>query len=225
MRPADLIVAAALGASLAYLSAARADVALFEYALNRDGVVGTTLPPGSTFDLGTGLGTVTLSFDTPGLHYAGLYVDHELDEALNTFFNELGTPGLGSPPAGLSWEIDEPGFVSGDIYDHFLLGQLDNSVGRLVPDDVSMALGWDFILGPGQTAAVSFLVTENRADFGPGAFYLQQQDPDSGTTLYFTSSLRFSQGGVVGGIPEPAFGLVGVLGLGLACGAARWRTC
>jgi len=194
MSRTGLILVAALGASVALLPAARAEVVLFEYALNRDGLVGTALPPGSTLDLGTGLGALTLSFSTPGLHYAGLFVDHELDEALNTFFNELGTTGPGSPPAGSSWEIDEPGFNGGNIYDHFLLGQLDNSVGRLAPDDVSLALGWDFILTPGESAAVSFLVTEDRADLGAGAFYLVQLDPDSGRALYFTSSLRVSGG-------------------------------
>lgn len=46
--------------------AVRADIALFEYDLNQDAVVSTTFPAGSALDNVTGLGTIRLTFDTPG---------------------------------------------------------------------------------------------------------------------------------------------------------------
>ena len=57
------------------------------------------------------------------------FVDIEIQQTRNTFFNEYaeysGTIGQGySDPDPDSWEIDEPGFVFGDIYDHLLTGQL-----------------------------------------------------------------------------------------------------
>lgn len=79
-----------------------ADVGLFEWGINKDGVitgVGDPLPAGSTFDTTTGLGTVRLSFTGAGVHSGVLYINHELSENVNTFFNELGTT-LGAPTAG-----------------------------------------------------------------------------------------------------------------------------
>lgn len=210
-----------LGAlSFALLVPVRAQVSLFEYSLNVDGAIGTTLPAGSSLDLTTGLGTVALSFNTPGKHYGSLFVDHELDESLNTFFNEFGSRSQANPPAGLSWEIDEPGFVFGDIYDHFEAGKLDNSIGTADPDDVSMSLGWSVDLLVGQSAELKFLLTEDRTQLGAGAFYLRHWDPDSGSEVFFTAQMRI-QGGPV--VPEPGFGMWGSLGLAGACWAAVRR--
>ena len=101
----------------------QAAVALFDYAYNIDGVL--TVSPGvpagvndAGFDYLTGLGSITFSFTTPGSHFAGLLVDHDIDEPINTYFNEFGTTD-GAPRAGWSWEIDEPAPVLGDIYAHF----------------------------------------------------------------------------------------------------------
>lgn len=179
-------------AAVAVLCAAnlKADIALFEWGLNLNGVVtgtGDPLPPGSTLDTGTGLGSVQLLFTGAGAHSGILFVDHELSEVENTFFNELGEVS-GVPGAGVSWEIDEPGFVFGNIFDNFLAGALDNSVGTADPDDVSMAIGWDFILGAGEQGTLDFLLAEAQ----PTGFYLRHYDPDSGEELYFTASLTIS---------------------------------
>lgn len=204
-----------------------ADVALFEYRINRDGVLGTTLPAGSTFDTTTGLGALTLTFDTAGLHYGGLYVDHELSEALNTFFNEIGTTSVGAPTAGLSWEIDEPDFVTGDIYANFSASTLDNGIGTpntVFPDDVAMALAWDFVLAAGETAALDFIVSANPL----AGFHLIQRDPDSNEALYFGTTLTIqgtTPNPTGGGIPEPGTvaGGVALVALAGGCLARRLR--
>jgi len=151
----------------------------------------------------------TTTFTTAGNHFYILFVDPDIDQNINTYFNEYGAA-IGTLAAGQSWEIDEPGYVYGDSYANFLAGVLDNSNGvpSSAPDDVSMALGWDFFLAPGQTADLFFLLTEYAPSSG---FYLTQTDPDSNATLYFSSTLTIHGGAQV---PEPSS--VVLLGAGLA---------
>jgi len=80
----------------------------------------------SGFSFGTGLGalTITWSPNAAGTYFIGAFVDHEIDEPTNTFFNEFGAAN-GTLATGQSWEIDEPcglacGFF-GDIFDNFLV--------------------------------------------------------------------------------------------------------
>ena len=116
----------------------------------------------------------------------------------------------GTAAAGQSWEIDEPGYSFGDIFSNLLGSTLDNGNG--VPagseDDVSMAMGWDFSLLDGETAVIQFLISNSAPVSG---FYLTQTDPDSGASIYFSSSLNV--GGTV--IPEPSQFLPGIGLLGL----------
>jgi hypothetical protein len=201
-----------------------ADVGLFEWGINKDGVItgiGDPLPAGSTFDESTGLGTVRLSFTTAGVHSGVLFVDHELSEAANTFFNELGTTSVGAPAAGQSWEIDEPGFSAspGDIFDNFLADTLDNTVGKPDPDDVSMAMGWSLVLAPGETALVEFLISTLPPAAG---FYLRQIDPDSQESIYFSSSLTIRGDDNNGVIPEGQT-VVAAAALGLLAAGQLWR--
>jgi hypothetical protein len=194
-----------------FAAPAFADISLCDWAFNIDGgltVWGDPLPGtvnASGFDFDEGLGTLTVTVSGPGAHSVGLFVDHEIDEAINTFFNENGDA-VGSPAAGQSWEIDEPGYVFGDIYDNILDGALDGSNG--VPagfeDDVSMAMGWDFVL-----ADLPAIITFNLSDTAPiGGFYLQQYDPDSDVSVYFSSSLTV--------VPVPGAVLMGSIGIGFA---------
>lgn len=200
-----------------------AAITLFDYAYNTDGVVtpASGVPGGvndSGFDYSTGLGTIVLTVSTTGSHFAGLFLDHEIDELENTFFNEFGVV-HGAPAAGWSWEIDEPGFLFGDIYLNFLASDssasaLDNSNGvpDSRPDDVSMAMGWSFNLAPAETALITFSLSTTRPASG---FFLEQRDPDSDQSVYFSGLGRIDSGGTP--VPEGvnsglAFGLVSLMG-------------
>lgn len=201
-----------------------ATITLAEYAFNMDGVVsnptiGDVVPAAvniSGFNTATGLGTITVTMGGVGAHGFSLFLDHEIVEDLNTFFNEIGTAS-GAPAAGQSWEIDEPGWVFGDIYDNFLVGTLDNSNGvpDTAPDDVSMALGWNFTLGADETGVLSFNVSETPPNAG---FYLMQTDPDSQQSIFFSSSLTIRGQGV----PDGGSSLV--LLLGAMTGLVGWRS-
>jgi hypothetical protein len=112
-------------------------------------------------------------------------LDAEIDEARNTFFNEqasvTGQPGNG-PADGApdSWQIDEPGFQQGTLYQNLLNARLDNrnAFSGAAVDDVALALG--FMLGalkPGETVGVRVLISEDGSVLGPLA--LTQSDPAS----------------------------------------------
>lgn len=216
-----ILAASAVAALLGLASGTSgAAIVLFEHGLNIDGSLTTDLswPPGvdaSGFDVATGLGSLSVTVATPGPHEVLAYFDHEIDEEMNTFFNELGGTG-GAPAAGQSWEIDEPGFAvpAGDIYDNWMAGALDDSIGFLDPNDVAMALGLDFVVPAGERAVVTFYTSA--ANDAPG-FFLRHWDPDSASELYFWSSIRFDREPV----PEP--GPLGLLGLGLLTLVARRR--
>lgn len=189
-------------------------IGLFEYAFNIDGAVTNGAAPAgvnlASFSTATGLGTISATISGAGNHYFGAFFDHEIDEALNTYFNEFGATS-GSAMAGLSWEIDEPGYFFGDIYDNFLVSALDNANG--VPpsgleDDVSMALGWNFSLNAGEQAILSFLLSETMPT---GGFYLSQTDHDSSASIYLSTALKIE--GNIPGIPEPS--ILWLLGVGL----------
>lgn len=190
-------------------------IGLFEYLFNIDG---DTAPSGvnfAGFNTSTGLGTILMTIDGAGDHFGGVYVDHEIDEAANTYYNEFGTA-TGSLAAGQSWEIDEPGFSFGDIYTNFTGGALDNSnaVPSGLEDDVSMALMWNFSLTSAKTALLRFHVSTTAPNSG---FYLTQTDPDSQASIYFSSSLT-TRGQ---GMPDGGSTLALLL---CACGGlAGWR--
>ena len=222
---------AAIAFCFSVSTSANADIALFEYAINIDGTVVDSGVPGDPTSGDSnpdgldseGLGTMTFNITGVGAHSFDAFFDHEIDEEINTFFNEVGSASAApsAPAAGQSWEIDEPGFVFGDIYDNMLASTLDNAnaVPAGLEDDVSMALGWDFTLADGELATIMLMlgiIDPGIDDQGldTGLFRLKHTDPDSGPSFYLSSTLGIS----LSPIPVPAAiwlfgsGLVGLIG-------------
>lgn len=203
---------AAMAMLAAALQAQAGPISLAEHAFNIDGAVtSNAAPPAANtagFDTATGLGTISLKLSGAGTHRVSLFVDHEIDETVNTFFNETATS-HGTAGTGQTWEIDEPGYTFGNIYGNFLAGTLDNSNAFQAgpPDDVSMAMGWQFTLASNETAVISFLLSTLAPTNG---FYLTQQDDDSGQALHMSSALQIRGDNQV---PEPA--TLGLVALGL----------
>jgi hypothetical protein len=199
---ASFSMAAGLILLLASTPLRSADFSLADSAFNRNGVVTTPGVPAdvddSLFDYVTGLGSITAVVGS-GANFVGLFVDHEIDEAVNTFFNEHGEP-VNTPDLIETWEIDEPGFAPpfGDIFDHF---QASNGAGSALenasgvpsgsPNDVSMALGWNLVVPAGEHALVTFLLSDSAPTTG---FYLHHVDPDSSAAIYFSSSVAIQVG-------------------------------
>jgi hypothetical protein len=201
----------------AFSPPAAATPTLAEWGLNINGTIslpGDALPASvnaSAFDFGTGLGVLTLQ--TPGPAFAILYLDIELDETLNTFFNEFGETS-GSAPTGLSWEIDEPGWIYGDIFTNLQNGALDNTNGVPIdkPDDVSFAIGW--ALAGTDIATIRWHIAEAAPRSG---FYLKQMDPDSGSAVFMYSDVSTGPQE----IPEPGTLPLVLAGLGLLAAGTR----
>ena len=190
-------------------SASAAQIHLFDVGINRDGVLPT--PGGVTYALdSSGLGAVRVLVAGAGSHSVIGYFDFDIGAVPDDEFGGTG----GAPGAGQNWEVDEPGFLFGDIYANFVAGALDNSNG--VPagtaNDLAMALGWNFSLASG-VAEVVFYTSLLQPDV---PFYLWQSDSSSEQTIYLWSVISSS------GVPEP--GTLMLFGIGLASlGLARRR--
>lgn len=201
---------------------------LYDWAFNIDGTVTTDaidnyslvgMPVNGALDPVTNLGTLTWSTNAAGAHSFLAFFDYEIDESTNGFSNESGST-QGTPSAGQTWEIDEPGFVFGDIYTNLHNNSLDNinAIPAGSEEDVSMAMGWDFILAAGDIATITLTLTDLMPQ---SVFYLAQFDPESQKSIYFTGDLVIQNGNPE--IPEPATLLLMGTGLAALFGGRRKR--
>jgi len=119
-------------------------------------------------------------------------LDAEIDEEINTFFNEYGTtngvPGLHGYDAS-EWQIDEPGFGTGTLLKNLFVGALSgsNAVPAIAPNDVALSLGFSLgNLNPGSASTVLVLISEQ--GLALGSFSLAQHDRDPSSTTVITMS-------------------------------------
>lgn len=160
--------------------------------------------------------TTSSALDVTFLHF----VDAEIDETLNTFFNETASTS-GTPAAGQGFEVDEPGFVFGDVFDNLLAGSLDGINIFPPAEDVAMALS--FALGPlagGASAVVDVMVSEDGDFLGPFAITHTDTDPGSPTAITYSGAVRSGPGPAV---PEPMAALAFALGAAVVGLAVRRR--
>jgi hypothetical protein len=243
-----LLFAAAGTLALASQQSLAFESALYDWGFNIDGTTYCLLGPcdndglnpatdlpasinASAFNFATGLGSLGISISGAGSHSVIVFFDHELDESTSGFYNELGGTG-GVAPAGLSWEIDEPGYGGGtgtggtqyfgDIFTNFGAAALDNLVlydavdGQfgVAPEDISMARGYGFTLAAGET----FEATVKVSDTLPSGFYLYQTDPaitgiKPEAKIYLSATSRISGGPA----PAPAPATLALMAAGLFC--------
>ena len=145
------------------------------------------------------------------------FLDVEIDEEINTFFNEIATTN-GVLATGQSFEADEPGFLFGDIFDNALLGTLDDTNIFPPAEDVSMALGFDFDLAVGETTTIDILISEDGDSIGTFNMVQTDEDPQSLTTITYSGEVRPEAG-----IPEPGSATLFAAGALLVGGALRRR--
>ncbi len=194
----------------------------------------------TTFPGGTGLGTMTLTFNPgtqPGSYFVNLWLFENVDT--NTPFDEYGSTG-GSLASGQSWQIDVPDTTyqgelgtagAGTIVANTAANKLADTnyvpgktsdinldcSGATCDDATSMALGFGFSLLAGQQEVVTFTVSQTAP---PSGFYLAQTDPNNSTTDYFYGSATTEPIGTPPppSVPEPGSWILlgtvaGILGL------------
>lgn len=148
--------------------------------------------------------------DISDLFFAS-FLDAEIDESINTFFNEVATTS-GVLAAGQNFEADEPGFLFGDIVTNLKDGALDGTNAFPPSDDVSMAISFDVaLLAAGETALFEYLVSEDGDSIG--TFFMTQSDTDPGSDTLITFSAQAFGSSPGPPIPEPSAGALFAIGL------------
>jgi len=122
------------------------------------------------------------------------FLDVEIDEATNSFSNEYaevaGSLGSGAADGDPDhFEVDEAGFVFGDIFEHLFTAELDdtNAVAAGTPECVSMALAFE--LGrfePLERIDVEILISSDGDTLGSFSITQRDSDPDSPTAITYS---------------------------------------
>ena len=170
-------------------------------------------------DGATGFGTRNFTFTAAGSYQVRSFFDLDLDVATTGFSYEFGRTYNSADPR-MSWEVDEPGYWVGNLYEHFLGPGFDRTIGtdgfasELLPDDVAVGMGWDFDLGTGYLANLAFTASEEAPSSG---FYIAQYEGyGSYAPVYYYGTLEILPVGEQV-VPEPStFLLLGTAMGGLA---------
>ena len=141
-----------------------------------------------------------------------VFLDADLNRDENSFVNEYGSfVSLDLPPnaplgaiAASGWEIDEPGYVFGDVYQNLQAGSLDNT--NALPlgsaDDVSLALSFNIgVLNPGDRVSTTLFISS--ADIEG----LRHVDLGSDESFGWNGYALITRRGPVNEIPEPSAAL------------------
>ena len=123
------------------------------------------------------------------------FIDPEIDETINTFYDEYGSTSGAAGVHGYDpgqWQIDEPDFQAGTLLKNIFVGALDNSnsIPQSAPNDVAMSLG--FSLGnlvPGATATVLVQISEQNHALGSFSLIQRDSDPNSTTVITLSGTL------------------------------------
>lgn len=156
---------------------------------------------------------------------AAVYLDADINQDANTWFNERGESLVAAGGAS-SWEIDEPGFGSsyvGDIYGNYGNGVFDNTLfgGQTdLVEDVAMGLAFNFgSLAVGDQLTLEILLSESAVGAGWGTVLHQWDNDDglAGDNLFFAGRYNILRATppdpTPGAVPEPA--TLALFGLGL----------
>ena len=148
------------------------------------------------------------------------FVDADIaDMTFDSFWDESASTS-GFLAEGQNFEVDEPGYMFGDIFDNVRLGTLDgdNAVPWDSPEDVAMALSFGLpVLGSGETYRVDIMLSEDGGFLG--TFVIDQGDPNLATTISYSGTAS-----VASPMPEPSSLILFGAGSLLVGRALRRRT-